>query len=1223
MSKITLFPPAEGSVVSVPLGQSKVFTVSGVFNALLADGVFVTVTAEGRVSTASVDLNQHSFQSAITLSCPSVVAVKATLHTLRWVETPHGHWVTSSIGSNTVTITVQDISPDPLYLIVCRCVDSSGRPLVGLQIEAFDQDPRTPDDKLGATATTDVDGLAEFRFRHSTFTEHPGERYPDVYFRITRGGRTLSYNLPGERNDRGVLRNFQPRSTPVVVHVPDVRGYVVQGAIRAKWLSLGAHTGLLGLPVTDELPTPDGRGRFNHFEGGSIYWTPEWGAFEVHGLIRQKWADLGWEQDFLGFPVTDELSLPGSNGGRYSLFEHGIVTWERGQAEALAGPHHYERIYADVRAQILSRHFAIGNKGRRNLPSFENVLKGPVQVDPTTREEREEADRARWRIIQNNVENPHLYGSWLHVALAIEHDAGNDESGRVLEASLATLDTLFTWAEPRAEGTSRLPQRWDAGLPTDFASEAKQFLDGGNGAYSTSLPASNPHHYARRTSETLEKLLGPTEAAAYRRYQQSPDDDKDPYRSYCQRYRAWELSMDEITGLVTSYWIIGKLSRSISLTSTVRRQASLLGNYLANNGYILVRPMGGVSWRGAMGVLPALEYPFSRALSAVTGADFTSRTDFRGAMIRAGYWPLLEGPIDNAKAMVGLDLPGVLLILGPAAPLLGLTVAGIQAVLAGQVISHSTLAGALGVFLGSDCFDVAEQGEAAAALLFRDAPNKAGLYGALAINQAESADVKTWSVNFHSWIGLTGVDDADATVRDTFASWFNLRQSHPGLEPKGYGSRSLFAAGVAVLVGNDTAAEERLVAGLEQAIVELFRNSYFEPRLLAEGSREFCWYGVDDYREPPRKPYGPLDLMVATALAFWHAKRRSDAGNPVSTPRFPQPLLAGTFANWPKAAVPKHCLDALQEVGIPIEAIQGSSEPKLGPDGYGLFELELPLVPRRPAPAPPSWKPANQLLCDTTIPVRAADAGEVATGVTLRPGHDIEIVADGDIWAGVPLDSRNGPEGLPRPINDARWPLHTGIDPAANAFCLLGRLNGYFRIGSALPRTKWVYPEERPLFLRINDSGPGDGNGQFNVRIRVWGPADCDPSSVFRPVSVLRDGGVLRTSDPDDLIEVTVTPSAVTNDAVEFELLTPDNITWRKEIVIGYNPTIGGSVTIWTQDSKHRDANGLYLNELPGATLTFRKEKGFFGGGVRTQLVLGGLEAALPDSRITFCWVRD
>jgi hypothetical protein len=82
----------------------------------------------------------------------------------------------------------------------------------------------------------------------------------------------------------------------------------VHGAIRAKYLALGAEASVLGYPTTDETGTPDGIGRFNHFEGGSIYWTPGTGAWEVHGLIRSYWAANGWERNpNLGYPITDEL----------------------------------------------------------------------------------------------------------------------------------------------------------------------------------------------------------------------------------------------------------------------------------------------------------------------------------------------------------------------------------------------------------------------------------------------------------------------------------------------------------------------------------------------------------------------------------------------------------------------------------------------------------------------------------------------------------------------------------------------------------------------------------------------------------------------------------------------------------------------------------------------------------------------------------------------------
>jgi hypothetical protein len=105
-----------------------------------------------------------------------------------------------------------------------------------------------------------------------------------------------------------------------------IRTYEVHGLIRDKWIALGAANGLAGHPVTNETGCPDGRGRYNHFEKNcSIYWTPQTGAHEVHGFIRGKWAELGWERG-LGYPLSDEEDMPG--GGRMSRFERGVIRWQ-------------------------------------------------------------------------------------------------------------------------------------------------------------------------------------------------------------------------------------------------------------------------------------------------------------------------------------------------------------------------------------------------------------------------------------------------------------------------------------------------------------------------------------------------------------------------------------------------------------------------------------------------------------------------------------------------------------------------------------------------------------------------------------------------------------------------------------------------------------------------------------------------------------------------------
>lgn len=99
--------------------------------------------------------------------------------------------------------------------------------------------------------------------------------------------------------------------------------YVV-GEIYKKWGSLNYDGGFLGKPMSDETRTPDGKGRFNVFEGGSIYWTATTGAHSVGGKIRDGWAALGWETSWLGYPSSDEYDI---QGGKGQNFQGGYMTW--------------------------------------------------------------------------------------------------------------------------------------------------------------------------------------------------------------------------------------------------------------------------------------------------------------------------------------------------------------------------------------------------------------------------------------------------------------------------------------------------------------------------------------------------------------------------------------------------------------------------------------------------------------------------------------------------------------------------------------------------------------------------------------------------------------------------------------------------------------------------------------------------------------------------------
>src|SRR5205807_618257 len=83
----------------------------------------------------------------------------------------------------------------------------------------------------------------------------------------------------------------------------------------------------------------DGVGRYNHFQQGSIYWSPQTGAWSVHGLIHAYWASQGYERGPLGYPLNDETDAPGPAGARYNDFSNGSVYWSAGTgAHAVKGP---------------------------------------------------------------------------------------------------------------------------------------------------------------------------------------------------------------------------------------------------------------------------------------------------------------------------------------------------------------------------------------------------------------------------------------------------------------------------------------------------------------------------------------------------------------------------------------------------------------------------------------------------------------------------------------------------------------------------------------------------------------------------------------------------------------------------------------------------------------------------------------------------------------------
>ncbi|MFD0277704.1 LGFP repeat-containing protein [Kitasatospora sp. NPDC127111] len=99
------------------------------------------------------------------------------------------------------------------------------------------------------------------------------------------------------------------------------------GTIGAKYDSLGGPGGVLGGPVRAEEAASLG-GRFQLFQNGIILWHPDV-AYAVYGdILTAFWAadaERRW-----GFPTMDEADAsraPNGTRGRYQFFERGLFLW--------------------------------------------------------------------------------------------------------------------------------------------------------------------------------------------------------------------------------------------------------------------------------------------------------------------------------------------------------------------------------------------------------------------------------------------------------------------------------------------------------------------------------------------------------------------------------------------------------------------------------------------------------------------------------------------------------------------------------------------------------------------------------------------------------------------------------------------------------------------------------------------------------------------------------
>ncbi len=768
----------------------------------------------------------------------------------------------------------------------------------------------------------------------------------------------------------------------------------------------------------------------------------------------------------------------------------------------------------------------------------------------------------RWRIARHKRDNPLIFSGLLFTCLAIEHHLGSLEARTLIWEGLKSIgslykfneepfkgyilrwdpvtsdkwdtweDYLFRWEEIPGADSQRLIDFLKQNYGIDWVNSAKIEKMGSDKKIRVSIPTNylsltlndeqkkvNLELDDGRTDELTVKVQNDKliiygrakllrcgefliDAASNRYLYCTPFDAPacpprgmdDARKQFMDRYRYWEPSMDELAGLILAYDSIYRfLKTDYEIKTEVEAQVNKLGDYLAEHGYILVRPCGGFTWRGAAGALSALEFPFTQVFKRITGKTYESRASFDDAMKKAGVWDSLKDSLTFGSAVGGS--------FGSLVVAYGFLTASIITFLSG--IPIAVLGYATGRFvalmLNQDKFEVKDPSGFAFADVLNMIPTRKQRF-------LIWLRVAGWgwggpAAHFPAYIGLTGLDDSDTTVKDGYVSWFSAWPFKYGeginLRFDGIEDITGIKRGTAVVLGEGQNSEHLLREFLDQAYT-MFTTSGPVPSSVSQNLNEAGRLGrkghltaIDDGETGKslvvEDPMDGLDYMVGLALAWLHVKRLRDDGKDVPKDVPNPPFDINTMPSLEVPAEAYCVLGPISEVLFPWAS--KDDKPSKPVDAFGGPDCSKSDVPEPHQPPALRTETVN-----VTVPENAP--GDVYTGIILDELDTVTIFPNPNakIWAGVLGTGPNGPEGWARPDYNPKFPANQLPDGTkvrfepSHPFCLLYRIGtGQYQYAGYNP-TIFEVPEgvaKLPLYLRINDDTPGNGNGQFEAMITV------------------------------------------------------------------------------------------------------------------------------------------
>lgn len=152
------------------------------------------------------------------------------------------------------------------------------------------------------------------------------------------------------------------------------------GRINARYAEIGGPSSWLGFPTTGEQKTPDGKGRFVHFEHGSIYWTPETGAWAIPGDMFTAWGAGGYETGDLKYPTAAVRQV---GEGYAQDFQNGVLTRNPDKSNSIVHGAIGAK-YKELNGPESALGFPKGNEKAINGGAFQEFEHGSIYWSPST-----------------------------------------------------------------------------------------------------------------------------------------------------------------------------------------------------------------------------------------------------------------------------------------------------------------------------------------------------------------------------------------------------------------------------------------------------------------------------------------------------------------------------------------------------------------------------------------------------------------------------------------------------------------------------------------------------------------------------------------------------------------------------------------------------------------------------------------------------------------------